>query len=194
MKTITDNEMLFVSSIFKSPEADYNANSIAKQIGISSMGALKIARKLEKDHVLVSKKLGKATFYKLNYSNDYARQYIKFLLKREAEQSTSYVRMWINEIKKIKSADAAILFGSVLKKEKNAQDIDVLFITDKKKFKKMKKEIEEISSINVKKIHPLFQTRDDLKANIEKKDGPLLEAIRGVVVFGEDFIINLLAK
>src|SRR3989338_10290363 len=104
MRNITNNEMLFVLSILKNPEAEYNANSIAKQIGISRMGALKIGKKLEKENVLISRELGNARFYKLNLENDYVKQYMIFLLKREAEQSPDYTKVWINEIKKIKNA------------------------------------------------------------------------------------------
>ena len=35
MDEITNNEMFFMLSIFKRPELEYNANSIAKKIGIS---------------------------------------------------------------------------------------------------------------------------------------------------------------
>lgn len=189
---ITDNEIKIVLRIFKNPEVDYNANSIAKHIEISSMGALKIVKRLQKENILTSKKLGKAIFYKLN-NNDYTKQYIKFLLKRESESSTSYIKKWINEIKKIKSADSAILFGSILKKHKEAKDIDVLLITNKRKILKLKKEIEEINLINTKRLHPIYQTKEDIIKNI-KKDKILLNAIKGIVVFGEDLIIKLLKK
>jgi len=194
MKDITNNEMHFVLLIFKSPETEYNANSIAKQIGISSMGALKIAKKLEKEGILTSRKMGKARFYKLNLGSDYVKQYIKFLLKREAEQASAYVKRWINEIKKIKNANSAVLFGSVLKKEKEANDIDVLLITNGKKFSGLKRDIEEINLLNTKKLHPLYQTKDDLVKNIKKNDLPLLNAIKGIVAFGEDTIIELIEK
>jgi len=194
MEDITKNEMLLVLTIFKSPETDYNANSIAKRIGISSMGALKIAKRLEQQGILVSKEMGKAKFYKINLKKDYAKQYLKFLLKREGEQASDYVKRWINDIKKIKNIYSSVLFGSVLHKQKDANDIDVLLITDKKKFKKLKKEIEEINNINTKKLHPVYQTKEDLKKNIKKGDKPLLNAIKGIVVFGEDTIINLLEK
>ncbi len=194
MEDITKNEMLLVLTIFKSPEIDYNANSIAKRIGISSMGALKIAKRLEQQGILVSKEMGKAKFYKINLKKDYAKQYLKFLLKREGEQASDYVKRWINDIKKIKNIYSSVLFGSVLHKQKDANDIDVLLITDKKKFKKLKKEIEEINNINTKKLHPVYQTKEDLKKNIKKGDKPLLNAIKGIVVFGEDTIINLLEK
>ncbi|MAG15869.1 hypothetical protein CMO88_02305 [Candidatus Woesearchaeota archaeon] len=194
MKDITNKEMLFVLTIFKSPEVEYNANSIAKSIGISSMGALKIAKRLEEENILVSRKLGKARFYKLNFNNEYAKQYIKFLLKRESEQAHFYVKRWISELKNIKSANLAILFGSVLKKHKEARDIDALLITDKKAFAKLKKELEDINLVNVKKLHPIYQTKDDFKKNIKKEDKVILNAIKGVIVFGEDVAISLIRK
>ena len=193
MKDITNNEMLFVLTIFKGPETDYNANSIAKHLKISSMGALKIARRLEKENILISRELGKAKFYKISLNN-YTRQYIIFFLKREAEQSAAYIKRWVNEARKIKNADSAVLFGSILKKEKEAKDIDLLLITDEDKFTKLKKEIENINLINTKKIHPLYQTKQDLIKNIKEQDKPILNAIKGIVVFGEDKIINLLEK
>ena len=195
MKEITNNEVLFVLSIFKNPELEYNANSIAKQIRISSMGALKIAKRLEKENIIKSKELGKARFYRLNLNNDYVSQYVKFLLKREAEQTHPYVKVWIDEIKKLKNADAAVLFGSVLRKHKEARDIDVLLIVDnKKRFRKLDKEIEEVNLVNLKRLHPMYQSEEDFKRNIKKEDKPLLSAIKGIVVFGEDKIINLLRK
>ena len=102
---------------------------MAKKIGISHMGALKIAKRLEREKIIISKKKGQAKFYKLNLKEVYVRQYIKFLLKREAEQSSLYVKRWVNDLKNIKNADCGILFGSLLKKGKNSMDIDLLFST-----------------------------------------------------------------
>lgn len=194
MNDITNNEMVFVLTIFKSPETQYNANSIAKLIGISRMGALKIAKRLEKESIIIFKELGKAKYYRLNFSNDYVKQYVRFLLKREAEQAYPYVRVWVDEVKKLKSADAAILFGSVLRKYKEARDIDVVLITDKKRFPKLKKEIEEIDELNIKRLHPVYQTKEDFINNIKKGDKALISTIKGIVVFGEDIIIDLLQK
>lgn len=194
MKDITNNEMHFVLGIFKNPESEYNANSISKLIGLSSMGSLKIAKRLEKESILVSRELGKAKFYRLNVSNEYVREYVKFLLKREAEQAHPYVKVWIRELKKLESADAAILFGSVLRKYREAGDIDAVVITDEKRFAKLKREVEEVNSINVKKLHPVYQSKEDFSRNIKKGDKVLLNALKGIVVFGEDLLFNLLRK
>ncbi len=194
MKDITNNEMRFVLGIFKSPEFEYNANSISKHIGISSMGALKIAKRLEKENILVSKELGKAKFFRLNLDSEYVRGYVKFLLKREAEQAHSYVKVWVNEIRKLKSAYAAILFGSVLTKYREAGDIDAVLITDEKKFAKLKREVEEVNKINIKRLHPVYQSKADFIKNISKGDKVLLNAIKGIIVFGEDMVIEVLKK
>ena len=194
MRDLTNNEMLFVLSIFKSPEVEYNASSIARHLGISAMGALKIAKRLERESIVVSRRLGKAVFYRLNFDSEYVRQYVKFLLKREAEQAPAYVKRWVNELKKVKSADAAILFGSVLTKHDAAKDIDVVFVTDKKRFSKLRREIEDINLINVKRVHPIYQSGEDFRKNIEKGDGVILNAIKGILVFGEDALIRLMVK
>ena len=190
MRDITTNEMAFVLSIFKSPETQYNANSIAKLIGISRMGALKIAKRLEKEQIISSREFGKAKFYKLNLENDYVREYAKFLLKREAEHAHPYVKVWIEDIRKIKSAAAALLFGSVLKKHKEARDIDVVLIIEPKKFKKVQKEIEEINEMHTKRMHPIHMAKGDLAKNLKKGNEAVLEAIKGIVVFGEDIVIK----
>src|SRR3989344_2446568 len=122
MKNITNNEMLFVLTLFKNPNREYNASNIAKHMGISPMGALKIAKRLEKENILISKKLGKAVFYRLNT------------------------------------------------------------------------EIEEINLINIKKIHPIYQTKEDFKNNILKNDKIILNAMKGIIVFGEDLIVKLIEK
>ena len=194
MKEITNNEMAFVLGIFKSPEVEYNANSIAKLIGISSMGALKIAKRLEKESIIVSRVLGKAKFYKLCMGSDYVRDYVKFLLRREAEHAHPYVKVWVNEIRKLKSADAAILFGSVLRKYGEAGDIDVVLVTDEKKYSKLGKEVEDVNQVNVKRLHPVYQSKADFMKNIGKGDKVLLSAVKGIVVFGEDLIIEVMRR
>ncbi len=191
---ITKNEMNFVLTIFKSPKTEFNANSISKHLKISAMGSLKIAKKLEKERIIISKQLGKAKFYRLNLENDYVREYVKFLLKREKEQAHSFVKVWIDETRKIKSADSAILFGSVLRKHQDAEDIDVVFVTDEKKLSRLKKEIDEINKLNIKPLHPIFQTKQDFINNLKKDDKIILEAIKGILVFGEDFLIEALQK
>lgn len=191
MRDVTRNEMLILSKIFKTPEREFNANNISKEIGITSMGALKILKRLEKEGILVSKLSGRASFYSINLSNDYAKEYVKFVLRREAEYSPPYVKRWVHEIRKLKNADVAILFGSVLNKESKANDIDALIITSQDRFEKLKEEIRELNKINEKEIHAVYQASKDLQHNISKQDKVVLNAIKGIIAFGEEKLIEL---
>ena len=192
MKDITKKEMELILTIFKNPKQIYNANSISSKISITSMGALKIMKRLEKQGILISKSMGKAVFYKINFENDYAKDYLFFLLKREAEHTSPYIKRWLNELKKIKNADIIILFGSVLKKENRAYDIDVLIVTKQKNFNNLKKEIEGLNKLNEKKLHPIYQTIADLMDNIKKEDKIILNAINGIIIKGNKNIIKIL--
>ena len=192
MKDITKKEMELILTIFKNPTDDFNANNISIKIGITPMGALKIMKRLEKQGILISKKIGKAVFYKINLDKDYVADYLIFLLKREAELSSPYIKRWINEARKINSADIAILFGSALKKESKANDIDILIVTDQKRFKKAKNEIEDINEISEPKLHAVYQTLNDLKENIRRKDAVVLSAIKGIIAIGYRDLIKIL--
>ena len=97
-------------------------------------------------------------------------------------------------IKKIKNSDVAILFGSVLSKHDKASDIDVLFVVSQKNFSELKKEIEAINRLNDKKIHPVYQSKHDLIENISKEDKVILNAIKGIIVFGEEIFLDSVKK
>ncbi|HIG95787.1 TPA: hypothetical protein HA249_02760 [Candidatus Woesearchaeota archaeon] len=189
MKEITKAEMDVVLKLVKSPEVDYNANNLAKVVGITAMGALKILKRLESESILKSKKIGKAIIYRVNQES-YARRYIGLILSRESLYANPLVKRWIGEVKKIKNADLIILFGSVLEKS-NPNDIDLLLVTDQKRFPKLQEEIKELNKINIKKLHPLYQTYNDLIKNIKKRDKPLLNAIKGIVGRGEEKFLDI---
>jgi len=190
MKEITKAEMRVMLTLVKSPEVIYNANSLSKVIGITSMGTLKILRRLEQESLVKPKKIGKAITYKINIEEPYTHKYVSLILVREAQYASPQVKRWINEVKKIKNADVIVLFGSVLEKS-NPNDIDVLLVTNQKQFPRLQKEIEELNEINIKKIHPIYQTYNDIINNIKKRDKPVLNAIKGIVALGEDKFLKV---
>src|SRR3989338_7896415 len=102
LNEITKAEMSIVLQLVKSPETDYNANNISKVVGITAMGALKILKRLEKESILKSKKVGKANTYRVNVDDDYACKYISLLLVREAHSAPLHIKRWITEVSKIK--------------------------------------------------------------------------------------------
>lgn len=189
-----DNKEKIVLKIFKNPEKEFSISEISKEINISPMGGLKIVRKLEQEGILSLRNIGRSKIPNINFSNDYAKRYVVFLLRKEAELSSPKIKVWISEVKKIKNASVGVLFGSVLRKERQSNDIDVLFVTNQERFKKLRAEIDNINSINIKRLHPLYQTEKDFKDNLRKKDKVLLNAIKGIIVFGGDEFVGLMEK
>lgn len=190
MNNITEKEMEAVLTIVKSPETMYNANSLAPKLSISAMGALKILKRLEQEGILKAKQIGKSVIYRINVENEYAQRFVTLLLSREALQSSSTIKHWIEEIKKLKHAHLAILFGSVLYK-KDPSDVDVLLVTNQRNFNKLQENVKELNKLNARKIHPLYQSHEDIIKNIKKRDKPLLNAIKGIIVFGEDLFLEV---
>src|SRR3989344_5894972 len=112
MVSLTKKESEIVLKLFKDFSKNYNANSISKEINISSRGALKILKHLEKEHFVTSKKLGKAVFYKLSLYDLYVRKIVELLL---IEESRNKAQRWIEEFKEIFDySEVIIIFGSII--------------------------------------------------------------------------------
>ncbi len=191
---VSNGEAKILLILLKTPRIDHTATILAKISGLSIMGVMKIAKGLERRGFLSSRKIGRATLYSLRSDSEKGKSLIIFLLKNEAEQVSPFVRVWLRELQKITSAQSIILFGSLLKKERTAGDVDALIITTKGKFRITEKQVENISLVNEKRIHPVYQTRADLKKNIQKKDIVILQAIQGLVAFGEEAFLEVLLE
>ena len=192
MQTITKNEMRAILIIFKDIDGHYNANNLSKKIGLSSMGTLKILKRLEVQNILKSTMFGKAVFYKVNLDNDYARNYMEFLLKKEAEDAAPRIKRWVRELRNVRDAKIGILFGSVLTEEK-FNDVDLLVVLEQSQNRGFNKSIGEINKINIKRIHAVKQTKEDLKLNLGKKDEVVFSIIKnGIVLFGYDEIVEVI--
>lgn len=194
MMSLTENEAKAMLMIFKDFNTLYNANSLSKKINLTSMGTLKILKKFEKKELLVSKKLGKAIFYKPNLKKDFTKSFLDFLLEDEAENTLPRIKRWSKEFSKLKdNAKIGILFGSLLNTG-NYNDVDLLLVMDKGQNEKINKLIHDISQLSLKKVHLVKQTKDDLESNMRKKDEAVLNIIKtGIVLFGyEEFTEVLL--
>jgi len=191
MEQISNNEMKIMSILFKEPYVDYNANNLSKITNLSSMGTLKILKKLEKQNLIKGKQMGKATFYKPHLKNQYSQIFIELILRKEAEESLPKVKRWIKELKKFeKDSEIGIIFGSLLKKS-GFEDIDFLLIINSLKNKKINQITKNLNEINIKKIHLVKQTDKDFKKNIKEKNKIILNALKeGIVIFGHKKIIR----
>jgi predicted nucleotidyltransferase len=188
MTSLTQKEREILLVLFKDFTSFYNANSISKIVNISHVGAQKIFKKLFKEELVLSKKVGKSIIYKINNKNDYANQLISFLLADEANK----FKRWKEEFRELFEKNRiVILYGSAVKNYSSAKDIDIMIITNEKDFKEINKILRKKEGTLPKKIHSFKLSPKDILSNI--KDKIIINIIKnGVVLFGQDKYVGVL--
>jgi hypothetical protein len=161
-----------IEFLFRNTPNRFNINQISRELRISVGSAYKILKSLEKKSVLVSQKIGNGIYYVLNLDN------------KEAENITELVLMESRNKSLSKNSHASIY----------AKDfVDALFIIDKGKSKAVEDFCMKLSNLRPKRINPLLMTMADFKENIKKQDRVIIDILKkGVILFGEDTVINIL--
>ncbi len=190
MVAFTRNEARLISFLLRNFTKRYSINQLAKELGLSPMGARKIALKLEKNRILKSEAISNAIYYHPNLDEEIGRKTAELVLAYK--DLNPYARAQAKDLEQLRPyALCAVLFGSVLTKAEKAGDIDVLLVLEEGQLNKMHKVLMEIQSIKSKKINEMLQTREDLVRNIRKRDAPLLDTIRtGQVLWGSEIIVE----
>lgn len=190
MVSITKNEAKVVDFLLRNFSTHYNINQLSKGVKLSPRGAYKILKKLENNKILFSEKIGNNIIYKINFENDVSLDVCQFVLTEK--KTTPYVQTWINDLQPLREITVmAVLFGSILTKEKQANDVDILLVFQKENLPKVQEQIKKINHIKSKKIHAIIQTREDLFNNIKKRDQALFEEIKtGLVLWGRNILVE----
>jgi len=191
MKGLSDKDIEILLLLFKDSFVDYNANSITKKIKITPAGAFKAMKRLEKRKLIKGKKMGKAVFYKLNLSDYYVFRTMETLLINEAREKAS---RWLDEFKELFNyVDIVIIFGSVVRNLKKANDIDLFVVFRKGKEDAVNNVIKGRRLISTRPIHVIKQTSKDLNRNLKKKDKVILNIIKsGYVLCGYEKLLEVI--
>ena len=165
-------------------------NGIGRRLNISPRGIYKILKKLENINAAKPEKIGNAIYYKVNLDEEIGIKLAEYILVQN--DLNAYAKVQAEDLEKLKdAASSCVLFGSVLKKGREARDIDVMIILEKKDFKKVHQKLEEIREMKPKKIHDIMQTKEDLAKNIRKNDEVVLDIIKtGKVLWGSEIIVE----
>jgi len=189
MKMIPKNTTKIIGYLLRNFELR-NINQISKELNISLGSTFKILKDLEKNEIVLLKKLGNANYYILNLKNQETNRLCELILLEEKRNLKSYAKIYSDEIKNFKNADLIILFGSILK-NKQFNDVDVLFVTNK--IKEVNKFCLEISKIRTKPIIPLILKKSDLVKEIDNRKESILEIIKtGIVLKGESVFLEVI--
>lgn len=169
----------------------YSINEIARKCNLSPNGALKILNKFEIEGILISRKIANIKSYQINFENEKTRNILELSLMSELERRLKFRSDDLNPLKKI--TISCIIFGSYTDSKKEPNDIDILFILEKSKFKEYRKISSEIFKTLPIKVHEVIQTEGDFIENIYKKDKVIINILRqGVIFWGHKLIIELI--
>lgn len=167
-----------------------NINQISKKLSISVGSAFKILMELEKNNIVFSSSLGNAKFYQISLNNEEAIRWCEILLSEERRNLKGYSKIYGEEIQNFEHAELIILFGSVLS-NKDFNDVDVLFITNKPK--EVTNFCLSLSKIGTKPIVPLILKKEDLIKEIKDKKEVILNILKtGIVLKGESIFLEVL--
>lgn len=191
MISLTEKEREALLILLKDFTAHYNANPLSKVLGISHVGCQKILKRLLKAEVITDERIGKAIIYEVRLEADYTTKLLSFLL---ADESNDKAKRWQEEFNPLfKRGRIVMLFGSILKNEKSARDIDMMLVIKKEDFKEIKKIIHEKQEVLPKKIHSIELTEQDLINNIKKKNPAIVDIIRNaIVLYGQDKYVEVM--
>lgn len=180
MKGLSNKETEILLLLVKDISKDYNSNNITQKINITPAGAFKAMKNLEKRNLINGKRMGKAIFYKVNLEDYYAFRTIETLLISEAREKAS---RWLDEFKELyEHTDIVIIFGSIIKNTKNANDIDLLIISKKEEEKNIENIIKDRKIISTKPLHVIKRTIEDFNKSLKRKDDVILNIIKSCYV------------
>ncbi len=169
-----------------------NINQISKILKISVGSTFKILKELEKNKIVLSSNLGNAKFYQINLNNEEAIKWCEILLLEEKSALEGYSKIYAEEIKKFEDAELIILFGSILA-NKEFNDVDVLFITNKPK--EVTKFCLNLSKVRTKPTIPLILKKEDFIKEIKNKKEVILNILKtGIVLMGEATFLGVLKR
>lgn len=158
MRPLTENEREVLLLLIKDFTAEYNARSLSTKVNLSPRGALKALKILEQRGLVKSRRLGNALICTPVF-NEHGRRLSALLLFEEAQEKA---HRWVKEFEGFTKACALVLFGSVLR-TKDYNDVDLMIVVEEKDYKSMSKIVDEKNKILLKRIHPVWQTLDDLE-------------------------------
>ena len=194
MIEITENGKMALKLIFTDFLTNYNSYNIKDKLGLSNAGSLKLLRSLHEKNLLTSEKMGNAIFYQVNLSNEYAMKLLE-LIYLDYSRLSSFVKGWIYDLQMFRNiTKAVILFGSILKKGKEAKDVDVCFVLKHPDdYSEVQIKVAQLNNKSRLKIHPLYLTEKEFEKKLMEKDKPLLDIVKSCeVVHGHELFVEVL--
>ncbi len=194
MKTESHTSDRVLAILLKEPFAVHTATGIAKFLNMTRQGIWKALNKLVEDKLINLESVGNTktstATIKLNWANPVTEKTLSLLLTKE---SLKQQRWRANFAELENNVSFLILFGSVLNSPKEANDIDLLAVANKKKFKAVEETVIKAQQTQLKKIHIIDLTEIEFSQELKKPNKPYLDAVKkGVILYGQDDFIRFI--
>lgn len=169
-------------------------SSLAKETGLSRVGMWKVIKKLDKEKLVLLSPIGtgktSASTINLNWENPLVEKNLSLVLTEDAIKQ----QRWISNFSELENkADFIIIYGSIIYSPKEANDIDILSILNKKNFKQIDKVLNTIQKTQIKKIHALNFTQEEFKKELEKPNKAIIDAVKkGIILFGQENFVRFM--
>lgn len=190
MVALTKKERELVLILFKDFTTFYHANSLSKVLKISHVGAQKIGKRLLKENIVISKRIGKSIIYKPNLEDAYVRHLVAFLLADEANN----FKRWKEEFGALfKKNRVVMLFGSAIQNYARANDIDLMVVREARDTAEINNLLKKKEEILPKKLHAIKLTRQDLLKNLKKKDTAIIDIVKNAIILhGQETYVEII--
>ncbi len=167
---------------------------LAKEIGMSRVGTWKILKKLEAGKLITLSPIGEgktsANIISLNWENSIIEKTLSLALTQDALKN----QRWLSSFEELENkVDFLLIYGSIIHSPKEANDIDVLGVTNKNEFLEIEESIKMIQKVQIKKIHAINFTPAEFKGELEKPNKVFIDAIKkGTILFGQEKFIEFM--
>lgn len=168
---------------------------LSEAVNMTHVGLWKVLKKLQTEKMIVLKHANDKKNSVFTILLDWSNPLVEKTLSLALEQEAATQRRWYVNFADLKSSvDFLVLYGSILSSPQNANDIDILYIVSKKEsFLEIDKKIANIQKTQLKKIHAIDFSSDELKEQLNKPNIAFINAIKeGVVLFGQDKYIKFI--
>ena len=129
--------------------------SLAKEAGMSRVGAWKVLKKMQSERIIVLSQIGTGKTSAYNVFLDWDNPLVEKTLALALTEDALKNQRWINNFAELEArVDFLIIYGSVLYSPKDANDIDILgVVPNRKNFTKIEETVAKIQKTQEKKIH-----------------------------------------
>lgn len=192
---ITNYEFSILTLYRSNYNSSFHARAMAKLLKTSHVTLLPHLRKLEKNKILISRKVGKNKEYLLNPDNIITKEYLTIAEKFETTrylQKNFLLKKISEQLLTLNLTSSIILFGSYAKNyATEASDIDTFYLG--KLTKTQRQEIKKIGEIYGKEINIKTATIENFIDGLKSGDTLAREIAKNhITLQNPDLFVNLL--